>query len=362
MKLKEQNVLFLTRTMALGGTENVILQLCEILKPKVNKIIVCSCGGVNEEKLQQMGIKHIKIHDMENKNPIKILQNATKIKKIIKDEKITIIHSHHRMAAMYANLVANKKIIKIANAHNTFYDKKLLTKLAYKNTNIIAVGEQVKRNLTEFYNFSNNQVSVIHNAIKPFEEKIILDKNIEKAKKDGNIIIGNIGRLSEQKGMEYFLNAIPQINKGNHKIKFYIIGSGEDEDKLKQLCNDLKLSDVVEFMGYRNDIQNLISQMDFVVLSSLWEGLPLTPIEAFSVGKTIVATAVDGTVEIVKDKENGLLVPPRDSKSIAEAIEKIINNKTLKEKFEKNAIETYKNEFSFDKLKEKYVDFYKELR
>ena len=56
MDLKEQNILFFTRTMKLGGTENVVLQLCEILETKVNKIIVCSCGGVNTEKLKEMGV------------------------------------------------------------------------------------------------------------------------------------------------------------------------------------------------------------------------------------------------------------------------------------------------------------------
>lgn len=362
MDLKKQNILFLTRTMALGGTENVILQLCEILKPQTHNIIVCSCGGVNEENLQEMGIKHIKIHDMENKNPIKIFQNIAIIKKIVKEEKITIIHSHHRMAAMYANLVSNKKIIKIANAHNTFYDKKILTRLAYKNTKIIAVGEQVKKNLTEFYKFPNRQVSVIHNAIKPFNASTVEDKTISEFKKKGNLVIGNIGRLSEQKGMEYFIEAISIINKENNKVKFCIIGSGEDENKLKNMVKDLALENIIEFLGYRSDIQNLISQMDFVVLSSLWEGLPLTPIEAFSVGKTIVATAVDGTVEIVTDGENGFLVPPRDSKELAKSIIKLMKNESIRKKFEKKAQETYQNEFSFNKLTKKYIDYYKKLR
>lgn len=362
MELKKQNVLLFTRTMALGGTENVVLQLCEILKPVVNNVIVCSCGGINETKLEQMNIKHVKINDIENKNPKKILENIKILKEIIKEENITIIHSHHRMAAMYTNLIADKNIIKIANAHNTFYDKKLLTKLAYRNTKVIAVGNQVKKNLIEYFDLDNNQVSVIHNAIKPFEDKIIIDKNIKKAKDKGNAIIGNIGRLSEQKGMEYFIKAASIIVKQYSNVKFFIVGTGEDEEKLKRLSEYLDLDKYIIFMGYRSDIQNLISQIDFVVLSSLWEGLPLTPIEAFSVGKTIVATDVDGTVEIVKDKVNGLLVPPRDVEKLAQAMVKLINNHKQREKYEKKAYETYINQFSFDKLKKKYLKYYKNLR
>ncbi len=81
MKLEKQNILFLTRTMRLGGTENVILQLCEILKPRVNKIVVCSCGGVNVEKLTAMGIKHFEIPDIAEKKLSSILRTLKVVKK-----------------------------------------------------------------------------------------------------------------------------------------------------------------------------------------------------------------------------------------------------------------------------------------
>lgn len=97
MKLEDQNILFLTRTMELGGTENVVLQLCEIFKPLVNKVVVCSCGGVNEHKLQEMGIKHYIIPDISEKNPRSIVKTIITIKKIVDKENITLVHSHHRM-------------------------------------------------------------------------------------------------------------------------------------------------------------------------------------------------------------------------------------------------------------------------
>lgn len=74
MNLQNQNILFIVRTMGLGGTENVVLQLCEILSDKVNKIVVCSSGGVHEKKLQEMGIKHYLIPDIASKNPMDMLK------------------------------------------------------------------------------------------------------------------------------------------------------------------------------------------------------------------------------------------------------------------------------------------------
>lgn len=361
MKLKDQNILFIVRTMGLGGTENVVLQLCEILTGNINKIVVCSSGGVHEKKLCEMGIRHYVIPDIASKNPINILKIYKSIKAIIKDEEITIVHSHHRMAAFYTELIAPKNIIKIANAHNTFFDKKKLTQLAYRNTKIVAVGEMVKRNLIDFFRISESQVNVIHNAVKPFNEDVQIIPVLEKEKKAGHILIGNIGRLSKQKGMEYFIDAAEIVTKCHPEARFVIVGDGELKNQLCGLVRKKKLEEVFLFLGYRNDIQNVISQMDFIVLSSLWEGLPLTPIEAYSVGKAVIATAVDGTQEIVRNGVDGGLVEARNSLQLAEKMNLLIEHPNLKKNMESQAIKRYQSEFSFEKLKQSYLKYYKEV-
>lgn len=359
MKLQDQNILFFARTMKLGGTENVVLQLCEIFKSLVNKIVVCSCGGVNVDKLKCMGIKHYTIPDIEGKSPATIVQTIKRIRQIVNKEIITVIHTHHRMAAFYVRLMGlDKKCIFMNTSHNTFENKQLLTRFAYKNCHLIACGEMVKKNLQETYGLEN--VTVIHNAVKPFENEVITDEQLSKAKADGKYLIGNIGRLSEQKGMEYYIKAIPEVQKLHPESEFYIIGSGEDEQELKQLCKELAVT--VHFMGYRSDAQNLMSQLDLVVLSSLWEGLPLTPIEAFSVGRTIVATGVDGTLEIVKNGKNGLLVKPKNEHQIAEKVNWMIEHPDDRKKMEDSAKKTFDDEFNFEILAKAYTDFYRRIK
>lgn len=362
MELSNQNILFLTRTMDLGGTENVILQLCEIFKPHVNKIVVCSKAGVNVEKLNDMGIEHYDIDDIASKNPVLMLKNYIKIKKIVKYEKITVIHSHHRMAALYAQLIAKHNIVKIANAHNTFYDKKFLTSISYRNTQLIAVGEMVKNNLVDFFKIKERMITVIHNAVKPFEGNIVQDELINSLHKKGFFVVGNIGRLSEQKGMEYYIKSIPIIIKKYPYTRFVIAGTGENKEELIQLAKNEGIQDYIYFLGYRDDVQNLMSQIDLVVLSSLWEGLPLTPIEAYSVGRTIVATAVDGTTEIVDDGIDGYLVEPKKEKAIAKKVCYLIENPDVLQKMQECASKKYKKEFSFESLENSYINFYKEIR
>lgn len=359
--MKDKNVLFIVRTMGLGGTENVVLQLCEILSGKVNKIVVCSSCGVHEKKLQEMGIKHYLIPDIASKNPMDMLKSCHSIKSIIDKEQITIVHSHHRMAAFYAELVAPKSVVKVANAHNTFTDKKKLTQLAYRNTKVIAVGEMVKKNLTEYFEIPKEQVCVIHNAVKPFDGKIVPVEMLYKEHAKGNVLIGNIGRLSKQKGMTYFIEAAEITTRTHPEARFIIVGDGEEREQLHAQIEKKKLQNKILFLGYRNDIQNVMSQLDFVVLSSLWEGLPLTPIEAYSVGKTVIGTAVDGTPEIIRDGVDGYLVEPRNPMQLAEKTNELIENPEMRENMGIQAMKRYQDEFSFEKLSERYVAFYEEL-
>ena len=362
MNLKEQNILFFTRTMKLGGTENVVLQLCEIFKPLVNSIVVCSCGGVNVEKLNEMGIKHYLIPDIENKSISTMFAVCKTIKTIVKEERITIIHTHHRMAAFYVSLLGLYRNCKFINtSHNTFENKKFLTRFAYGHACLIACGEMVKKNLVEYYELSENQITVIHNAVKPFVGEVIEDPLVKKLHEEGSFVIGNIGRLSEQKGIEYYIKAIPEVITECPQARFVIAGSGDDESKLKELSEYFGADKYLTFLGYRNDIQNLMSQLDLIVLSSLWEGLPLTPIEAFSVGKTIVATAVDGTPEVVKDGINGLLIDSKSVRQIAEKVIWMVEHPEEKIKMEQNALKTFEEEFSFDVFSDAVLDCYRRL-
>lgn len=360
MELGQQNVLFFSRTMGLGGTENVVLRLCEIFKPLVNKIVVCSRGGVMTEKLTEMGIKHYTIGDVGVKNPKNMLSIMRAVKSIIKNEQITLVHTHHRMAALYTRLAMGKGRFAFFNtSHNTFTDNRMLTRFAYKKANLIACGDMVKRNLVDFYGLPDQQITVVHNAIRPFEGMIVPDETITKLHEEGAFVVANVGRLSAQKGMEYYIDSIPAVLKAAPNARFLVIGSGEDEDKLKEMAKKLEIEPYVHFMGYRNDVQNLLAQTDLVVLSSLWEGLPLTPIEAFSVGRTIVATAVDGTPEIVIDGENGLLVPARDSKAIAEKVIYMIEHPKERSAMENAAKARFESDFSFDRFADRYVECYK---
>ena len=219
-----KNILYFNRTMKLGGTEKVILQLCDTMKDSVDKIVVCTLGGANVERLEKMGIKHYEIPDIERKDPVTIIKTLKMVSKIIKDENINIVHTHHRMAAFYTRILSFfKKFTFINTAHNTFEDKKFLTRFSLKKAKVIAVGEMVKKNLTDFYGLKESQVTVIYNSVEEFDGNFNVIPKLEKYKNEGYVLVGNIGRLRPQKGMNYYIEAADKILSKGKKLNSLLL-------------------------------------------------------------------------------------------------------------------------------------------
>ena len=351
------NILHISRTMGQGGAEKVVYQICK----EVNEnMFIASTGGSLEEELTNSGVKHYTIPDINGKNPFIMIKTFIILKKIIKKEKIDIIHSHHRMAAFYSRLLClfNKKIKRVYTAHNVFYNKKKLLNFSLKGSKIIAVGNGVKNNLINFYNIDSNNIEVIYNSIeKPLnindpQDEIIKNKGKKK-------FIGTIGRLSDQKGIDVFLKAMSLIIQKDSETYGFIIGDGELRNELESLCNNLNIQNNIIFLGYRRDVLSLIKCMDFIVLASRWEGFPLTPIETFMVGKTIIVSNIDGNNEIVIDNYNGLLFEKDNVKELANNMEILLNEKDKLKKLEKNAVKDYLDKYSYKTFIEKYSRVYR---
>lgn len=353
-----KNILILTRGFGQGGTENVILQIIDALKDSYN-ISVCSSGGINEEQLKRRGVEHFDIIDPSTKKLKNHLKNILKIKKIIKEKEIDIIHSHHRMTTAYLKTISSK-IVKIHTMHNIFNDKIKFTNWVLKSINIIAVGDSVKQNLINDYGIDTKNITTIKNAVPYFDKKnFLLLNELQNLKRKNKILIANFGRLSEQKGFIYFLGSLNELKneKFFDDLHYIIVGEGEDYSELKLYIEKNNLSSKVTFLGYRKDVQNIMSQVDIIVISSLWEGYPLVPIEAFSVKKPLIATNIPGTNEIANSK-NSLLVSARNSKDIAKSIKNLLENDSLSREISENGFSDYNSYFSVTKFNKEYLEFY----
>ncbi|OFQ06876.1 glycosyltransferase [Streptococcus sp. HMSC062D07] len=352
---RKNSILHISRTMDIGGAERIVYQLSSDLKDEFDSVHVASTGGLWESELAAQGIQHHKILDIDSKNPVTVLKLLFSIHQIIKQKGITIVHTHHRMAAFYIRLLklVHPKLIHVYTAHNVFKDKLPLYGFALKNAKSVAVGEAVNKNLKEDVGITDSRV--IYNGVVLKET----DEQVDEIISYDGIKLGCIARLSEQKGLTYLLDAMSLLTVKD--IRLFIVGDGELRNELENKVKELHLQDSVTFLGYRKDIAECINSFDFCVLPSVFEGFGLVAIEAFMNSKTLVATAIPGLNEVVTN-ENGVLVPAKDPAALASAIDKLAMDATLRQELSSQAKKDYENKFSYPMFLENYRALYRELK
>ena len=352
---RKNNILHISRTMDIGGAERIVYQLSSDLKDEFDSVHVASTGGLWESELAAQGIQHHKILDIDSKNPLTVLKLLTSIRQIIKKNEITIVHTHHRMAAFYIRLLklVHPKLIHVYTAHNVFEDKLPLYGFALKNAKSVAVGEAVNKNLKEDVGITDSRV--IYNGVVLKET----DDHVDEIISYGGIKLGCIARLSEQKGLTYLLDAMSLLTVKD--IRLFIVGDGELRNELENKVKELDLQDSVTFLGYRKDIVECINSFDFCVLPSVFEGFGLVAIEAFMNSKTLVATDIPGLNEVVTNK-NGILVPAKNPGALAGAIDRLATDEPLRNNLAFQAKKTYDEKFSYPMFLENYRALYREIQ
>ncbi|MEW6775143.1 MAG: glycosyltransferase [Bdellovibrionota bacterium] len=140
-----------------------------------------------------------------------------------------------------------------------------------------------------------------------------------------------VGSLRDLKGVDVMLDALAILRDKNVPTSAWIVGDGPARQALEEQCRRLKLTDRVAFVGQRphEEVGSWLAEADYLVLPSFSEGRPNVVYEAFAVGCPVVATDIPGTRELVTDKDRGLLVPPKDAKALAEAMEQVGTNEVL---------------------------------
>ncbi|MEE4311332.1 MAG: glycosyltransferase family 4 protein [candidate division KSB1 bacterium] len=174
-------------------------------------------------------------------------------------------------------------------------------------------------------------------------------------------VIGMVGRLSNQKSPQYFLDAIPAIAEAHPDTRFLLIGDGELRDALEKRIKKLGIHDRTQILGFRDDVPDLLQVMDIYVLSSCWEGLGRSLTEAMYLKKPVVATAVEGVPEIVETGKTGVLVPPRDPESISRAVISLLGDPAQTKELGENAHRKVAKKFSAHKMVEQIDQLYQEL-
>ena len=358
--MRKLNILHIVSILSWGGQEMQAMELSKKLSERGHKVIIgCIEGSVISYKAQMLGLpqNHIRIRGSLD------IRSIVKLIRIIKKEKIDIIHAHpvgNYWSVIVAGKLTKRKVVISKHLLNPLHN---ITKMFLNNADrIVTVSQACKEFMLEGGLIKENKISVIYNGVDlaRFNGRVspaLLRQDFGLGQLD--ILIGCVGRMS--KGQGELLDLTKDICQKFPQVKFIFVGSTVG-NYIRQRALDLGLDDKVIFTGFREDIPEIMADLDIFIFLPSREAFGLVLIEAMASAKPIIASRTGGIPEIVKNNENGLLVPSSDSyHEILSAVEYLINNKEKRLLMGQRGLDIVKKEFSLDNSVIKTENLYYQL-
>jgi glycosyltransferase involved in cell wall biosynthesis len=350
-------ILQIDSSLGPGGAEKLIADLVLASSEKMDVLILDNSYGRYGEILQQQGIKVIKPNSSRSYFS---LLNLFFLWKHIKQYDVIHVHCFPCVYWIaFINLFISKKYI--YTEHNTFNKRRKYTffrpieKFIYSRYDSIAcVSDLVAVQLKLWLGNNWRNISVIKNGIN-------LDNYIDAVKynktdfpncTDEDVILAMVARFSSAKDQPTLIKAMVLLPE-NYKL--LLVGGGERENEYKDLVDNLDLSNRVNFLGFRTDVPNILKSVDICVLSSHWEGMPLSAIESMASGRPLIASDVGGIREIVLGA--GVLFEHENEKELYSRILELKNNREIYSEISAKCLERAK-EFDIYKVLDSYYKLY----
>ena len=388
-------VLRIINRFNLGGITYNVSYLSKFLSPEFETLLIGGDKEPGEDSSlfipEQLGLKPFLIPEMKRAISFKDDRTAyIHIKKIIREFKPDIVHTHASKAGAIGRLAAfHEKVPAVVHTfhghvfHSYFGTLKtnlykgIERYLAKKSSAIIAISEKQKKELTEIYKISDpDKTHVIHLG---FDLNKFRDNQSEKRATfrkhylidDDEIAIVIIGRLAPIKNHEFFLRIISKVTEySQKKIRAFIVGDGETHEKLENYCNLLQLDfcnftnqpskKTITFTSWITNVDWPLAGCDIVCMTSFNEGTPVSLIEAQAAGKPVISTNVGGVSDILS-KECGFLIEQENENEFFSQLLQIIENDELRNSLGKNGWLNVGQKFHYNKLVENTRKLYHQL-
>jgi len=307
----------------MGGAEQTLLDLALSMRNHHGaQVKIAVSEGDLYDKLQKEGFDTTALYFSKWRS----LETFCNLKRAISRLKPDIIHSHHRFTTFLAATFFKHQAKIIHSEHVLRRDKKLLFR---SGDFIIAGHETVRQNMMQHFGVADAKIGTIPYAVTPPE---VCQDEVSRIRakynpKGSRTLILSVGRLVEQKGHAYLIDAVSKLSKSQRlKCRFLLAGDGPLEHQLKKKVRHEQLDDAFVFLGYTRPIEDYIAACDLMILPSLWEGMPLVVLKAFCLGKTVLASDIPGIREEILHEKTGYLVPPRSAKAIAQGLSFLLEN------------------------------------
>lgn len=360
-----------------GGVEVGTVEIATALQEAEIRNFVASSGGRMVFELDKIKVQHFTL-PLKSKNPLIGIKNYFRLKKIIRDNQINIVHARSRAPAWSAYFAAKHCGIKFLTTFHGTYGfglggiKKHYNKVMTYGRLVIAISEHIKKHMIDNYNLNPNKIRLIHRCVNvdKFSADNISQERIIQAIRDNNIpedkpILLLAGRVTRWKGHHLLIKALAKLENKNWTC--LIVGSDQGRkyysDELKEMVLENNLENNVKFIGVSFDIPALIMISDVVLSTAIEpEAFGRAAIEGQAMGKIVLASNHGGSLENIIDGKTGRLFENNNVDALTEAITWALNLSTAeKEKIGKAAIKNVRENFTRQIMCEKTLKVYKEL-
>jgi glycosyltransferase involved in cell wall biosynthesis len=366
-------ILHLISSVGLFGAERVAVELSKSLKKTYHCEpilgVIRNVYNPHEEISEEAVRNDIPYTIFECRSQLD-LQLAFSVRKFIRTNRVDIIHCHGYKSNFYGLLASKGQVPSVTTNHNWLTEHWKLKTYCFLDSlwirffdRIVAVSNEVKEEMLK-YKIPGKKIRVIDNGIslERFEKR----DETRKMKtllgfEEKTRVIGTVGSLVIEKGHIYLLEAARQILDVVKDLKFLIIGDGPLRKALEEKSEELGLKKDVIFMGQRKDIPELLTAMDIFVLPSIKEGLPVALLEAMAAKRPIVATRVGAIPRVIKSKDIGLLVEPKDISGLRDALASLIDDPERMKLLARGGFGRVSMDFSSDEMCKHYLELYNEI-
>ena len=353
-------LLIITHHLDKGGLEEVILMYAKFLdKQRFDVTVAYRIGGVVAEEIRKLPDVRVFHYDGST-----IWKRFRSLHLFAKEFKPDLVHNHFNWTGLLLGRTIN--VPRVETIHNTYHFLTPGQRIGYGllsvfASRIIAVSDYVREFTLKYFPLvPAEKITVVHNGIDltPHQTTNREESRHSLGLGSGEFVIGFIGRLEEQKGVRYLLEAVKVLNASFPRLKIIVAGDGSLRKSLEEQASAISN---VTFLGYQRDTPRLYSAFDVFVLPSLFEGLPVSAIEAMAAGCPVVATRVGGVAEVVEHEVTGLLVQAGKSEQLAAALRRLIAQPDLCKQMGARGRERAKEEFSVEMMIARTERVYHEL-
>ncbi len=328
-----------------GGEQQLAYLYAELEECGVQQIILCAKGSAMEKHCHENGWNYF----TAKKSSGLAIIFAKRIKSVCKKLGIDLIHTHdshaHTFAIVAAAILGNQTPVVVSRRVDFPIKKKASSLFKYNHKvvkKIVCVSDKIKE-ITAVDITDSSKLVTVHSGIdtSKFDGSHIPNKLRNEIGIREGFLIGNTSALADHKDYFTFLDSVFAINKLRSDCHFVIIGSGPLEQEIHDYAKQLKLSNVI-FTGFRNDLPEVLGDLDLFLITSKTEGLGTSILDAFACNIPVVATSAGGIPEIVKDGYSGLIAPVKDPKAIASQVNRLLNDNVLADRLKVGAAEVLK--------------------